>query len=180
MSKEQLHHYQLQWLQQQYHFDEGALEKDLDEEWDYIQEILKFCPAVASLFTQLHHREHTGFVDAPMSTFNEEAVETLPKLEILFTLLRASQWTVFRSVVDQYKKEILRGTHVPEAIVVIDQSTGIGIVKDGHHRVTAYLQLHQEGKLPSPNASIFIAVSSKALHPQLRIYQLTEMRIENR
>jgi len=182
MQKHELTEHHRQWLlAEEYQYNHQALEAGLLNEWEYVQELLRFCPPAALPLVQLEHRRQRGsFVDSPMSIETEENVDRLPKKRFALTQLRSTQWIVFRSVVDHYKRQYRQRARVPSVLITIDPHTGLGCVKDGHHRLTAQYELALESETSLDHCEVVGAVTRKGVRPGSMFYQLHEMRVENR
>jgi len=145
MNRSEINLKQLDWLKStQYNDDATQLEADLEHALAYIFELLRFCPrelVTESRFVPPYRTR--GFVESPLSTYDDEDLHALERKLIPVDKIRATQWRVFSDAVNYYREAFINDAAVAPILVHFEKATGLYYVKDGHHRLYAHSMLRR-------------------------------------
>jgi hypothetical protein len=105
---------------------------------------------------------------------------------ILKSMIRVSQPTVSKKVVEKFKKKYLEGKILPAPEAYFDDERGLYIIQDGHHRLTALYELAQEGyqllgSFPhtqqiAEGVTLRVFQLPKGRHPHTQVFKVSEVK----
>lgn len=169
MNRNEITQPQLEWLKKErYDGDAEKLEEDLQRDLAYIFELLRFCPNSLFADTYVPPYRYRGFVESPLSSYDDEVLHTLERRQIPVEKILSTQWRVYSDVVNYYRDAYETGKNVAPLLVTYDKTTELYYVKDGHHRLYAHWLLRR--------GLVDVAVSNSGLVGRNTFYPIHEMR----